>query len=146
MGFSRQKCWSVLSFSFPGDLPNPGIKLWSPTLQADSVLSEPPGKPFESGVFVSCCLLALPYASSVDPQSQTFWRLVFLVQYPWTKESSVGLRPRSPWEEPSQFQLSSCLWVTYPGVWVLTILFLCPSYPSHCGSFFILLAVKNPSC
>ena len=29
----------------PGDLPNPGIKPWSPALQADSLLSEPPGKP-----------------------------------------------------------------------------------------------------
>ena len=29
----------------PGDLPNPGIKLRSPELQVDSLLSEPPGKP-----------------------------------------------------------------------------------------------------
>ena len=28
-----------------GDLPNPGIKPRSPVLQADSLLSEPPGKP-----------------------------------------------------------------------------------------------------
>ena len=28
----------------PGDLPNPGIELRSPTLQADSLPSEPPGK------------------------------------------------------------------------------------------------------
>ena len=27
----------------PGDLPDPGIKPWSPALQADSLLSEPPG-------------------------------------------------------------------------------------------------------
>ena len=29
-----------------GDLPNPGTEPRSPTLQADSSLSEPPGKPF----------------------------------------------------------------------------------------------------
>ena len=29
----------------PGDLPNPGIKPRSPMLQADSLPSEPPGKP-----------------------------------------------------------------------------------------------------
>ena len=29
----------------PGDLPNPGIELRSPILQADSLLSEPLGKP-----------------------------------------------------------------------------------------------------
>ena len=30
----------------PGDLPNPGIQRWSPSLQADSLLSEPLGKPW----------------------------------------------------------------------------------------------------
>ena len=29
----------------PGDLPNPGIKLGSPTLQADSLQTEMPGEP-----------------------------------------------------------------------------------------------------
>ena len=32
MGFSRQKYWSRLPFSLPGDLPEPGIKLMSPAL------------------------------------------------------------------------------------------------------------------
>ena len=39
---SRQEYWSGLLFPSPGDLPNPGIKLTSPTLQADSSPSEPP--------------------------------------------------------------------------------------------------------
>ena len=30
----------------PGDLPDPGIKLRSPALQVDSLLAEPPGKPW----------------------------------------------------------------------------------------------------
>ena len=46
MGFSRQEYWSGLPFPSPGDLPDPGIKPWSPTLQADSLPTEPPGKPF----------------------------------------------------------------------------------------------------
>ena len=29
-------------FPSPGDLPNPEIKPWSPILEADSLLSEPP--------------------------------------------------------------------------------------------------------
>ena len=45
MGFSRQEYWSGLPCSHPGDLPNAGIKPGSPTLQADSLQSEPPGKP-----------------------------------------------------------------------------------------------------
>ena len=44
MGFSRQKYWSGLSFPSPGNLPNPGIELGSPALQADSLPSEPLGK------------------------------------------------------------------------------------------------------
>ena len=54
MEFSRQEYWSgieeywstrVLPFPSPGYLPNPGIKPRSPTLQADTLLSELPGKP-----------------------------------------------------------------------------------------------------
>ena len=40
MGFSRQGYWSGLPFSSLGDLPNPGIEPWSPTLQADSLPTE----------------------------------------------------------------------------------------------------------
>ena len=45
MGFSRQEYWSGLPFPSPGDLPNPGIKPRCPSLQADALTSEPPGKP-----------------------------------------------------------------------------------------------------
>ena len=41
--FTRQKFWSGLPFSFPGDLPHPGIKPRSFALQADTLLFEPPG-------------------------------------------------------------------------------------------------------
>ena len=49
MGFSRLEYWSGLPCPPPGDLPDPGIKLGSPALQADSLLSEPPGKPTSEG-------------------------------------------------------------------------------------------------
>ena len=48
MEFSRQDYWSGWPFLSPGDIPNPGIKtasLESPTLQAESLPSEPPGEP-----------------------------------------------------------------------------------------------------
>ena len=45
MGFSRQEDWSGLPCPPPGDLPDPGIRPRSPALQADSLSSEPPGKP-----------------------------------------------------------------------------------------------------
>ena len=37
--------FSGLPFPAPGDLPDPGIKLKSPALQANSLPSEAPGKP-----------------------------------------------------------------------------------------------------
>ena len=44
MGFSRKEYWSGLPFPSPGDLPDPGIEPRSPTLEADTLTSEPPGK------------------------------------------------------------------------------------------------------
>ena len=44
-GFSRQEYWSGLPFPSPGDLPSPGIEPRSPALEADTLTSEPPGKP-----------------------------------------------------------------------------------------------------
>ena len=44
MGFSRQEYWSGLPFPSPEDLPHPGIEPGSPTLLADALPSEPPGK------------------------------------------------------------------------------------------------------
>jgi len=44
MGFPRQGYWSGLPFSSPGYLPDPGTEYKSPTLQADSLPTEPPGK------------------------------------------------------------------------------------------------------
>ena len=37
MGFSSQEYWSGLRILSPGDLPDPGIKLMFPALQADSL-------------------------------------------------------------------------------------------------------------
>jgi len=48
LGFSRQEYWTRLPFPSPGDLPYPGTELRSPPLQADSLLSDPPGKPILS--------------------------------------------------------------------------------------------------
>ena len=50
MGFSRQEYWSGLPCPPPGDLPNPGIELRSPALKVDSLPSEPPGNPMNTGV------------------------------------------------------------------------------------------------
>ena len=46
LGFSRPEYWSGLPVPSPGDLSDPGIEPGSSTVQADSLPSEPPGKPF----------------------------------------------------------------------------------------------------
>ena len=49
-GFSRQEYWSGLLFPSPADLPDPGIEPRSPTLQADTLTSVPPGKPLNTRI------------------------------------------------------------------------------------------------
>ena len=44
MGFSRQEYWSGLPLPSPRNLPDPGIEPGSPTLYADALPTEPPGK------------------------------------------------------------------------------------------------------
>ena len=41
VGFSKQEYWGGLPFLSPGCLPDPGIEVGSPALQANSLLSEP---------------------------------------------------------------------------------------------------------
>ena len=64
LGFSRQEHWSNLSFSSPGDLSDPGIEPMfpvSPALQADSLPTEPSGKPqYYSAKLVQAPLLGSP--------------------------------------------------------------------------------------
>ena len=43
--FSRQEDWGGLPCPPPEEFPNPEIELRSPTLQVDSLLTEPPEKP-----------------------------------------------------------------------------------------------------
>ena len=50
MEFSKPEYESGQLFLSPGDLPNSGIESRSPSLQADSLPAEPPGKPKNTGV------------------------------------------------------------------------------------------------
>ena len=50
MGILQVRILDWVAMPPPRDLPNPGIKPRSPALQADSLPSEPPGKPKNTGV------------------------------------------------------------------------------------------------
>ena len=52
--FSRPEYWSGYIFPSSRDLPNPGIKLRSSALQADSLPAEPQGKPKNTRVWSQC--------------------------------------------------------------------------------------------
>ena len=72
MEFSRQDYWSGLPFPSPEDLPNPGIKLWSPALQADSLPIELQGSPWghQHNCSLSClCMYTGKYQLSSVAQS-----------------------------------------------------------------------------
>ena len=57
MGLFRQEYWNGLPFPSPRDLPNPGTEPQFLALQAESLLSEPLGKPFNS--LVKCNYLVV---------------------------------------------------------------------------------------
>ena len=68
--FSRQEYWSGQSFPSPEDLPNPGMEPGSSALQADSLLSEPSGKPFTGS---SKILLCIPLEANQDPAPRLYY-------------------------------------------------------------------------
>ena len=69
-GFSRHEYWSGLPCTSPGNLPNPEIEPRSPTLQADSLLSEPPEKPKNAGVG------SLSLLQGIFPIQESNWGLL----------------------------------------------------------------------
>ena len=73
MGFFRQKYWSGLPCPPPGDLPDPGIELMSPALQADSLPSEPPGKPWVLVVCVCVCVCVCMCVCGSVISRQEYW-------------------------------------------------------------------------
>ena len=57
MEFSGQEYWSGFPFPSPGDHTDPGTEPRPPAFQADSLLSEPPGKPKECSNYRTTALI-----------------------------------------------------------------------------------------
>ena len=70
-GISQARILEWVNISFSGDLLDPGIEPRSPALQADSLLSEPLGKPLSVKVLVaqSCLTLCDPMDGSLPGSS-----------------------------------------------------------------------------
>jgi len=77
-GFSRQEYWSGLPSPPPEDFPNPGIEPRSPTLQADSLLSEPPEKPKNNGV--GTLFLLREFFPTQESKCYVYFNIIFYMQ------------------------------------------------------------------
>ena len=95
MRFSRQEHWSGLPFLSPGNLPDPGIELGSLALQADSLPSEPPGKP-------EFLYSKVKFLRAIQLQA---WRGEIY-------QSKLGLLGRENWNKPSK-------WIDF---WILHVI------------------------
>ena len=75
MWFSRHQYWSGLPCPSLGDLPHPGIKPGSPALQVDSLLSEPPEKPKDTGVGSLSLLQGIFLTQALNHGVWSLWSL-----------------------------------------------------------------------
>ena len=120
MGFSRQECWSGLPFPSPGDLPDPGIKPRSPTLQADSLPSEPRGKLQRIHLpMQEVREMQISSLGQEDPLVEEMATLSSILAWkvPWTEQTgglwSVGLqRVRHNWSNLAHMH-AKWLWSDY---------------------------------
>ena len=84
--FSRQEYWSGLPCPPPGDLPKSRIEPRSPTLQAGSLPSEPPGKPVYIHPYVTVSRILLLPPSVINLATHTrcfhFFAIILWAKYP----------------------------------------------------------------
>ena len=87
MGFPKQEHWSRLSFSSPGDLPNPGIEPVSPSLAGRFFTTETPWKLYLCNTSLYCKdIYLINMFSSVQSLSR-----VRLFATPWITARQASL-------------------------------------------------------
>ena len=86
-GFSRQEYWSRLPWPPPEDLPNTGIKPRSPVLLVDSLPSEPPRKPKNTGMGSLSLLQGIFLAQELNQGLLHCRRILYQLSY---QESPCG--------------------------------------------------------
>ena len=147
MEFSRQEYWSGWPFPPSGGFPDPGIKPGPPALQADSLPSEPAGKPCSladriTGIQRQVCLTPEPWLSALVMLCFLSLKLTIklrichpLVSYSlansswegraWAQLWVIPIRPHPEWSWPWRRVSLAC----YPGT-----LRALPSVYIYCGS------------
>ena len=129
MEFSRQQYWSGKPFPFPGYLPDQGIKPRSPALQADSLQSEPPGKPNNTAVGSRSLL-----------QQITHWTGFYLLVHAFTPTASLSQSSHLSW-----WQLHSSTSSDQNSWTYFCILFPCSSTSYFSVIFLVLSTFKMHS-
>ena len=81
-GFSRWGCWSGVPCPPPGALPNPGMEPRSPAVWADSLPSEPPGKPENAGVGSLSLLQGIFLSQELNQGLLNCRRILYQLSYP----------------------------------------------------------------
>ena len=80
-GFSRQEYWSRLPCPPPEDLPNPGTEPRSPALQVDSLPSELPGKPKNTGVGILSLLQGIFLTQKSNQGPPNYRQILYQLSY-----------------------------------------------------------------
>ena len=96
-GFSTQESWSGLPCPPPGNLPNPRIEPRSPTLQADSLPSAPPGKFKNTGVGSLSLLQGIFLTRESDRVLLHCRRILYQLSYQGSPEDCATGKIFSPW-------------------------------------------------
>ena len=86
---SRPEHCSGQPFPSPGDLHNPGIKPRSPTLQADSLLSEPSGKSKNTGVGSLSLLQGIFLTQESNWGLLHYRRILYLLSYQGSPDGDI---------------------------------------------------------
>ena len=97
MGFPWQEYWNGLPFPSPGDLLDPEIEPTSPAFQADSLPSEPPGKPIDHVEAVISQWLKLPsqvhYTTTVKHRFSPIPLIKMIMNEKYHRKSTEKLAP-----------------------------------------------------
>ena len=143
--FSRPEHWSGWPFLSPGDLPNPGIKLGSPALQADSLPTELSRKPITLNQIDrfyhpsthlllchffhlstdSCSLTQSPAPFFLLPHSDLVW-------VPGKEPITVKTETNSPSVTSAIVLLRTLDFLSYSPKQLLQFLEILPKVPLHC--------------
>ena len=120
IGFPRQEYWSGLSFPYPGDLPNPGIKPMSPALQVDSFLLSHLGNSARTASLFSCLVMS----DSCNPMNYSMPGFPVVYHLPefsqthvhWVSDATLSVT------ECDQCAIHLCKWHSFiPFLWLSNI-------------------------